>query len=172
MSIPNTSRAATVTDLSSHPPGWRVALGFVVAPGVASVLMAAFEIVQRDAANLPGYLWGLSVLVAAVGAYPAALILGIPAYLTLRHRAAPRMPYCAITGALVAVLPWFFLIFAGPNPDYASQGGIPTVIDSWRTAYGWQMAGHLLLQIATVGFVGGCVFWLIAVPRRRRMTSQ
>ena len=134
--------------------------------------MATFEIVRRDAANLPGHLWGLSVLVAAVEAYPAALILGIPAYLTLPQRAAPRMLYCAITGALVEVLPWFLLILAGPNPNYASQGGIPTVIDSWGTAFGWQMAGQLLLQVATVGFVGGCVFWLISVPRRRRMTSR
>lgn len=172
MNIPNTTRAATVSDMSSRPPGWRVALGFVVAPGVAAVLMAAFEIVRRDAANLPGQLWGLSVLVAVVGAYPTTLILGVPAYLALRQRVAPQMLHCAVTGALVAVLPWFLLVSAGPNPIYASEGGIPTVIDGWRTAYGWQMAGYLLLQIATAGFSGGCVFWLIAVLGRGRIISR
>ncbi len=157
-----------MTAAPSHPvqpPLWRVVTGFVVAPAIAAILMAVIEQAGRGLPDPLMFLW-LAGVIALLGAYPAALF-GIPAYMILSEVRAPRLLYCALTGAIVAAIPWALVTVLLPNPQSASIGGIPSVIDGTRTAHGWLLQGQFLLQIAGLGAASGAAFWAIVVPRRR-----
>ncbi|MET0588740.1 MAG: hypothetical protein ABWZ75_09475 [Novosphingobium sp.] len=144
------------------PPRWRVILAFAIVPGVAALLMAGVN---------PGYdglqdsferVWRPAILFALFGAYPIALIVGIPAYLFLRERFKGTWLNCAIAGAAIAGLPWLFLTMILPSPDQASIGGKATVVDGSMTAYGWQLQLQFTGTIAIYGIAAGILFWAIA----------
>ena len=147
-----------------RPPAWRVVAAFVVAPGAAALVMAAAT--PLYAGLDPGErLWRSAATFAAFGAYPAALVLGVPACFLLRGRLAPSLVNCASAGAVIAALPWFALSLLS-GPDQASIDGRATVIDGSRTAYGWLTQATFLGGIALFGALGGAVFWLVAAAGR------
>jgi len=79
-----------MTDVSSHPSWWRILLAFAVVPLIASAGMASM---QPGFAGLPPLerIARTTIVYAFFGAYPAVLILGIPAYFLLRPRLQPSL---------------------------------------------------------------------------------
>lgn len=127
----------------------RVALGILIAPLAASFVAA---LAQPWYALLPDMgeriLW--STLVYCFGAYPPALLFGVPAYLLLQDRVAPSLPNCMVAGAAVAVAPWLLIGLASIGSTLAGDD-----LAGIARAFG---------PIATYGAVGGAVFRLIAAP--------
>lgn len=125
---------------------------------------------------MPGYdglsnwserVWRTAGLYGVVGAYPTAVVLGLPAYLTLRRHFAAQPFACALAGFVVAALPWTLLVLAGSGASQASIDGRATVIDGHTTAYGWLQNIEMLLTIGTFGAIGGLVFWAVAAAGLR-----
>ncbi len=130
------------------PPIWRVALGFLLAPLIAAF---AFSLIEDHS---------LAVVVPAAlyGGYPAAIVLGIPAYVLLRGAMQPRFWVLMIMGGVIAVLPWIALALS--NTAGSSQvGNCQSTIDGRMTWCGF--VGNLWLwgQIFCFGAFGGLVFW-------------
>ena len=148
-----------------YPPAWRVLLGFVVAPAIAALLMATL-MPAYDGLPMPERIWKSAQIYTLVGAYPSALIFGLPAYLLLRRHLDPTIVKCMSVGASVAALPWLILSILPSGATQESVGGRATVIDGQRTLYGWMLNAESVLQIATFGAVGGLMFWLIVVGQR------
>ncbi len=130
---------------------WRVVSAFLLAPLITAFALACAQ---------PPYLGGLpavlkaTVVFALIGGYPAAILLGVPAFLILRRIARPSALNCAATGACVATLPWLALAL---------------VTGFWREAINFLA---FLGIIATAGAVGGVVFWVIAVGISRHETTS
>ncbi|WP_134498812.1 hypothetical protein [Microvirga pakistanensis] len=81
-------------------------MGLVVAPMVPAVAWALVaEWPQLSVERVPIWL----LLTAIVGASPAALILGIPAYLLLRRYLRPNLLTISAAGGIIAVIPWLVL---------------------------------------------------------------
>lgn len=133
----------------------------MIAPSVGAALMALCAPLYAGLPTTAERLAASAKIYAVVGAYPPALLLGIPAYLMLRRHFAPRPLSCAIVGGGVAAIPWLFLVFAS-RPTTASIGGWSTVIDGQYTAYGWLTNAALVGVIALVGAAAGLAFWAIA----------
>ena len=145
-----------------YPPAWRVALGFVLAPAAAALLMA---IVMPAYAGLTDWferVWRTALVLSVLGAYPTAVVFGLPAYLMLRRHLSAGPLACALAGSAVAALPWALLALVGPNPSEASINGRATVLDGRTTAYGWLQNAEFVLTIGLFGAIGGLVFWVVA----------
>ena len=155
-----------------YPPAWKVVAGFLVAPAIAALLLAAF---------MPGYdglpplerFWQSARLYAVVGAYPPTVVVGIPAYFMLRRQVAARIRNCVLVGATLPLVPWGLLIIFGSSASEESFGNREAVVDGVRTLYGWELTGAALLELAALGAAGGLVFGLIVVgwPKSLRWTS-
>jgi hypothetical protein len=118
--------------------------------------------------SLAERVWRTAQVYAIVGAYPATLVFGVPAYFLLRRHFTAGLISCSIVGAIVAALPWAIIGLLPSGATQASVGGSATVIDGVRTAYGWLLAAQSILQIAAFGLLGGAVFWVVAVGNRRQ----
>jgi hypothetical protein len=117
-------------------------------------------------AGLPDFserVWRTAGILALFGAYPTALVVGVPAYFMLLRHFRPTLINCAFAGAIVAVLPWILFSFFPAAAREASVDNRATVIDHWVTPYGWLLWGEFVVQIAAFGLVGGLAFWLVAV---------
>jgi hypothetical protein len=106
-------------------------------------------------------IWRSALLYGLIGAYPPAVLFGIPAYLALRRHFEARLLNCALVGAVAAMLPWAFLMLVS-TPDQASIDNRATVIDGSYTAFGWLINAQFLGEIALFGAFGGALFWAIA----------
>lgn len=150
----------------TYPPTWRIVAAFLIVPGAAALLMAILMPAYDGLADPVERIGRTALGTAVVGAYPTALLLGVPAFFMLRRRFDPTLLNCSLTGAVVAGLPWFILstLF---QPDSASIGGRATVIDGSLTAYGWLTNLKFVGLIAAFGAVGGALFWLIAAAGSR-----
>ena len=113
-------------------------------------------------------------LFAFFGAYPAALIFGVPAFLILRRRLKPRVINCVLVGGVVAAAPWLLLVLFGSNPDYAVVGTHITVQHGLKTLWGWIDGLKMVGWIFGLGLIGGLAFWTAAVfdPRRRALAES
>ncbi len=145
-----------------HPPAWRVILAFLVAPGLGAFFMVFIFYLSDDVFNWEQFAKGIA-MIAMYGAYPAAILFGIPTYFIVRRYCAPTLINCAFVGAAVATFPWAVIFLLLGSPDQASIGGQPTVIDGRRTVFGWYMDLTYIAKIAASGFAAGACFWLIAV---------
>lgn len=134
----------------------RVVLAFLLAPLSASLILGlAVSLRAFPAASLPEAIEaGLGIALVAYlgfGLLPA-LVLGVPAYLFLRHRVShPLWPVSA--GALIAAFPysvWVGLLgIADPShPGAALRGAMPS-----------------LLAAPALGAFAGWVFWFVAAWR-------
>jgi Holliday junction DNA helicase RuvA len=152
------------------PPVWRVIAAFLIAPGVAALILAAVMPAYPGLDDPLERVLRTAWAIATIGAYPATVVLGLPAFFMLRRRFDPKLTNCSLTGAVVAVLPWALLSLLS-TPDQASVNGRATVIDGSNTAFGWLMIGQLLGQIALAGAVAGALFWAIAAAGSGAGTS-
>ena len=147
---------------------WRFVAAFTLAPLVPAALFATTTL--WDGLENATYLH-LLLLTALLGAYPPALVLGLPALLILRGRVKPSLAAIALTGGVVASLPWLGLGLLG-NPDQASIGAHVTVRDGRTTFWGYVELAKLLAMTFALGAVGGAVFRVLAVGRMRPMRRQ
>lgn len=146
-----------------RPPVWRLAIAFVIVPAIAALAMA---ILQPFYAGLPDFwdrVFRTAVTNAVFGAYPIALVLGVPAYLVFRKRLRPTILNCAAVGAAVAALPWLLLglLF---SPDYAYSNGHVTHQNGHITLWGLFDLAVFTGWIGLFGAGAGVLFWLITVP--------
>ena len=146
--------------------GGRVLLAFLIVPGLAALLMATFQPAYDGLESYVERVWRTAVIYGLFGAYPTALIFGVPAFIILRDRVAGTWLNCALVGAGVAATPWLAIILFGPNADEASIGGRATVVDGTRTAFGWLNDLQYVAFIAIFGAFAGLLFWLIATGGR------
>jgi hypothetical protein len=143
-----------------------VALAFLIAPAFGALLMAVFAAAAESFETL----WHTTLLIAAIGAYPPAILFGIPAYFVLRRHWGANPIGCGLAGAAIAALPWLpFVLF--PSAQWASVNGEATVIDGRYTAYGWLQAFEGLSFIAGFGLAAGILFWVIAAAGYRSESS-
>jgi hypothetical protein len=103
-----------------------------------------------------------SIAYLVFGAYPSAVIIGLPTFLALKRRVKPTAFNCALVGAFVASLPWLALGLLG-TADYSYDDGHITAIHGQKTLWGWIYLAELVGQIALIGLLGGLVFWLVAM---------
>lgn len=142
--------------------GGRVLLAFLVVPGLAALLMATFQPAYDGLESYLERVWRTAVIYGLFGAYPTALIFGVPAFIILRDRIDGTWLNCALVGAGVAAAPWLAIILLAPNADQASIGGRATVVDGARTVFGWLNDLQSVGFIAIFGVFAGLFFWLIA----------
>ncbi|MBB2961189.1 hypothetical protein [Methylobacterium sp. R2-1] len=153
----------TIDSPSRAPaPLWRIIAAFSIAPGAAALLMALSKPEKYAGLHPIDQVWRTARMYALFGAYPAAVMLGIPAFLMLRKKLHPSPVNCALVGAVTASLPWLIVMLFFP-PQYAGIGDRATVIDYTRTAYGWQEMFLTIFKTALFGACGGFIFWVIAV---------
>ena len=134
----------------------------MVAPGLAATLMAILMPAYDGLSDPLERVWRTAIFFAAFGAYPSAVVVGIPSYFLLRRRFDAKLISCGLAGAFVAVLPWLVISLLGPGGGQESLGGRPTVVDGVRTAYGWLLELQSLGQLAAFGMFAGGIFWIIA----------
>ena len=163
----------------THPPSWRVALAFLLAPGAAALLMALAMPAYDGLPSWSERVWRTAEIFSVVGAYPTAVVFGIPAYFMLRRHLSARLIGCVIVGFAVAALPWALLVMAGSGASEASVNGRATVVNGHTTAYGWLQNAEFVFTIGLFGALGGFVFWAIAAaghgqrhsPREQQATD-
>ena len=150
-----------------YPPAWRVVVAFITAPAIAALLMATIAPAYSDALPMLERILKTAILYAVFGAYPFTLVLGLPAYLLLRHHIKPTIINCMAVGSAVVVLPALIISMMPSGVTQSSVGGRAIIVDGQRTLYGWQTFAESLLHLAAYGAVGGFVFWLIVAGFRR-----
>ncbi len=130
----------------------RVSFGFLLAPAIGlavpGVLLCAGHPTQSFTYCLPGV--GLIVGVGALIAYPAAVLLGIPAFLICRRHGWLRFWQVAVAATLVGIL---------------SSGGILLTTDS-----GIISVTQYVPLSGAVGLVSGVAFWAMVLFRNRALT--
>lgn len=144
----------------TYPPRWRVAAAFLLVPAVAALSFAIVMPLYGGLPNMADRIWRSAWVYALVGAYPPAVVFGIPAYFALRRHFDPRLINCALVGAVVATMPWLFLTLAS-TPSQASSDNRATVINGSYTAFGWLMNAQFVGEIAIFGALAGALFWAI-----------
>lgn len=145
----------------SYPPRWRVAVAFVLVPALTALSFAIAIPLYAGLPSLMERVWRSALFYGLFGAYPSALVLGVPAYFVLRRHFAPRLINCALAGAGVAASPWLLLTMVSA-PDQASIGERATVVNGSYTAFGWLMNAQSIGEIGLAGAVAGALFWVIS----------
>jgi len=156
----------TKSNVLPQPKPWRIAFGFFAAPLVPAALWL-----------LPG-LWGGAplasygsqvMLVAVYGAYPATMLLAVPAFFALRRRIRPRLITILLAGGLIAAAPWPSLMLLLPNPEEAWIGSCRTVVDGKTTWCGYLEGMKFIAFVFGLGAIGGVAFWICVVWRDARL---
>jgi hypothetical protein len=153
----------------TQPPVWRVAAAFAIAPLAASLVYA---LMAPAYAGLPRFSDRVirTAMVYLFGAYPQSLLLGVPALLALRKRLRPTPVTCGLVGAIIASAPWLILGML-TTADYSYDDGHVTAVHGQKTFWGWVDLADFTGQLATLGALGGVVFWMIAAAGRRPANS-
>ena len=145
---------------AAFPPFWRVALGFLVAPGVAALAFASVSPFYEGLPSMTDRIVRSAEAVSFV-VYPMAAIFGVPTYLCLRGRLQPSIGNCVFAGSLVAALPWL-LALTLVTGDEESVGNVVMVHNHVRTLAGWMEVLKMVGGIAALGAIAGLTFWLLA----------
>jgi hypothetical protein len=158
---------------TSSPIRWRIVAAFLLAPLIAAFALACFQPLYAGLPSLSDRILRTTLLYVLFGGYPAALVLGVPAFLILRKKLRPSALNCAVTGAVVASFPWLLLGLIS-NPDYAYSNGHITHQNGAKTWWGWVDLFTSVSDIAALGGLAGVVFWAIAaagISRGERMSA-
>jgi hypothetical protein len=150
----------------------RLAAAFVLAPLTASFLMAILEPAYAGLHDWAPRILHTTLANAVIGGYPAAFILGLPAYMFLRKSLRPTMINCMLAGGVVAAAPWFFAFLFLPGPDEAFSAGHVTYHLGHATPWGWAAAAIIVVKTAFFGSLGGAVFWAVAAAEFQTVPSQ
>lgn len=132
----------------------KVALAFLIAPGVASL---GFAILLGS----PRF-----VGLVALYAYPIALLVGLPAYLVLRLWGRLTLLRATIGGGLVVALPVLAALLSRDVPWEARSYGWVTATNRQRTVAGYVELVAVSAFLGSFGALGGALFWLIVRPSR------
>ncbi|MGX1787048.1 hypothetical protein ACWIGM_09940 [Bosea sp. NPDC055332] len=154
------------TQIDRYPAPWRVALAFVVAPLFGAVVLSILQL------GWPSSPWKLiaSMWLLSLGAFPAAALLGLPAYFLLRNLTELSLFSCAVVGAFIAVAPGFLLALLPMSEHFQfSVGERAIVVDGQPTAWGWALWRANMAKTAVAGAAGGVLFWAVA---RYRFTDS
>ena len=106
-------------------------------------------------------IWRTTTTYALFGAYPTAIVFGVPAYILLRQRLAASLFNCTWVGAAVAAFPWVILGLLS-NADYAYNNGHVTHMNGAKTLWGWIEVLLLIAWMGLLGALAGSLFWFIA----------
>jgi hypothetical protein len=151
-----------VTDAERQPAEfWRVALAFAVAP-IPSILV--FTLIEN---GFQGFGRGI-YLIAALGAYPPLLLLGLPLYVLLHREVRPRLALTCILAGVVAVLPWLLVVSLmsfQPLSNNEKVGSVFVVENGRLTLAGLWLHMQFLAKVFALGALAGAVFWMIASRR-------
>lgn len=121
----------------ARPKPWRVILGFVIAPTAAAAIPALLS------SSLSRAMFYITLVLVA---YPATLVVAIPAYYLLRSRARPSLSNVLMVGCGIGLVP--SVIFTTV---------IPLFSDAPRDVF-------LFFALSLLaGSVGGLTFWLCAM---------
>ncbi|WP_152013953.1 MULTISPECIES: hypothetical protein [unclassified Bosea (in: a-proteobacteria)] len=118
-------------------------MALIVAPAVPAALYAGW--VWSGSPSQASYLSHFQ-LIASFGAYPAALLLGLPTLLLLRGEVTPTLRRIMMIGGIIASVPWLLLLPFGATPNA-------------------DLGGYLVLAVLPaflLGLLGGAVFYLVA----------
>jgi len=151
----------------SLPPWWRTIAAFALTPLIAAFGVACIGPGYGGYSKFPESILRTTYEFALFGGYPPTIVLGVPAFLFLRHRVRASVLNCAATGAVVASLPWFVLGL-GSHPDYAATNGHVTNMNGAMTGWGWIYLIELCGAMALLGAFSGALFWVIAAAGARR----
>lgn len=140
----------------------RLRYAFVLGPVAGALfvpaLMLGYALLTgpRDGDVGSAVAFGLFALVFSV---PSTLLIGLPAFSTLRRHLEPRPIWFVVVGMLAALVP-VTAIVAAPFLFSLTAGPIMSVLS-------------ILGLIALSGALGGWTFWLIAAwrPTRREQAS-
>ena len=143
-------------------------LAFAVVPGIAALALA-FVLSPFEGIDS---VWRMAVIFALFGAYPSAVVVGLPVYGFLSQRVSPTWLNCTLAGAFVAAIPLLLLFVLAPSADQASVGGKATIVDGTTTLYGWLLNFQFVGEIALLGAGAGWLFWQIISAGRRASCSD
>ena len=147
---------------NSSPSPRRIVAAFIITPLLAAFVLACIQPLYAGLTSLPDRIFRTTMIYSFFGAYPAALVFGLPAFMFLRRRVKASILNCAFAGAIVASLPWLLLGLIS-NPEYAYSNGHVTHQNGAKTWAGWVDLFGFVGAIATLGAAAGMVFWIIAV---------
>jgi hypothetical protein len=140
-----------------------------MAPSVAALLLAYWAPFWEGDATSALTLKNTE-LYCVFGAYPLALILGIPTYCICRFtNVRTTWLNCAIAGTGIAGIPSFLielLMTTSWSPgDIARENGHDLIVNGHATLWAWRYGLISVSQISACGFIGGLVFWLVTFTR-------
>lgn len=149
---------------TSSPVWWRIVAAFVFSPLIAAFALACFQPLYAGLESLCDRILRTTFAYVVFGGYPAAFVLGLPAFLILRKKLRLSPLNCAVVGAVAASLPWLLLGLIS-NPRYAYSNGHITHQSGSKTWWGWVDLFTFVGEIAALGALTGVVFWAISVAR-------
>lgn len=139
----------------------RALLGFLISPGAPAIVLyfVNLALVSRQTALLQ------MVILAGLG-YATAFVLGVPAYLLMKKRAASSLLSYLTVGALVGLL--FYVLYFGLWGLISYQSYPEHAVALIRNSL---MAGLVAIGYASIA---SGLFWLIAIrePNRRRKSKS
>ena len=132
------------------PRPWRIVAAFIITPLLAAFALACIQPLYAGLTSLPDRIFRTTMIYTFFGGYPAALVIGFPAFMFLRHRVNASALNCAGAGAIVASLPWLLLGLIS-NPKYAYSNGHVTHQNGAKTWAGWVDLFAFVGEIAALG---------------------
>jgi hypothetical protein len=156
----------------TKPDRESVVWGFLLAPFVAALLLACWAPFY-EGEPMPQRIVQTAQIYCIYGAYPLAVIFGIPTYKFCRSlNMRPSWLNCAIGGAGIAGIPSFLmelLMTMSFSPgEIARENGHDLIVNGHATLWAWRDALISVSQISTVAFIGGLVFWIVTFTSARR----
>lgn len=104
---------------------------------------------------------GLSfAYIAFLVAIAHAFVLGVPAGLVLQRMGKANLLTAIGVGFAIGAVPTALLVVLAPTGDFASVGGVPTVVEGRRTLAGWFGGLQLAGAMGACGAVGGLGAWI------------
>lgn len=141
---------------------------FVLAPLTVPLLMSALALqILRE---VP-YLYWFGLLIAAAAAYAGAILVGAPAYVTLRLRGLTTFWLAPLIGSMAGVT--MALALAVIFPLALESGILTSLVQVFANGAHWgeviivkPNSTEALIGPATLGALVGTVLWLVGRPDR------
>ena len=158
-----------MTAAVSQPPWWRVALGFLIAPGIGALAGAVLLDTLLGDRSVGGLVFLFRIL--ATGGYLSAALLGVPLYFVARRFLRPRFLTICIAGVVVATIP-FLLVTLGEGAFalqiLAPLGALVGAV-FWLIVHGWRNAASssyalLVLALTATLAVTTAIAWIPSSP--------
>jgi hypothetical protein len=153
---------------SQEPPAWRIVVGFVAAPALAAAAYSCALPACDGISNLYQRVFMTFVMCCLFGAYPTAIVFGIPTFFLLRKRLRPTLISCALAGACVAAMPWVLLTILPSPASFIQEGRHIEIVEDHKTVWWWINLAIADAQVAAVGLLGGLAFWFALTAGRPR----